>query len=169
MPDTFRFPNGGYDVNIVRKQDVLDAIDDNIVDKELALAVVKQCEQDAINFITEEKWVSIPFMGNIKMPDAIKIAISEERKELIANAKEELTKEDYILFRRKLVVDTKRQVKTNTYYRYLVSTIATKHRRLYRKLVKTKGEVYTRLYLYTLNFIKDVVTDGEEFIDRQTY
>lgn len=169
MPDIFRFPNNGYDVNIVRKQDVLDAIDDNILDKELALAVVKQCELDAVNFINEGKWAGIPFMGNIKMPDATKIAISEERKELIASAKETLTHENYVLFRKKLTIETSKQVKTNRYYKYIVSIMAKKHKRLYKSLLIEKGEVYARLYMFTLNVITEVVTNGEEFINRQTY
>ena len=35
MSEQFKFPNGGYEVTVLRKQDILDCIDDNIIDKEL--------------------------------------------------------------------------------------------------------------------------------------
>ena len=36
MSEQFKFPNGGYEVTVLRKQDILDCIDDNIIDKEIA-------------------------------------------------------------------------------------------------------------------------------------
>ena len=50
MADTFKFPNGGYDVTVLKRQDILDCIDANIIDKEVALAIVDQCELDAAEF-----------------------------------------------------------------------------------------------------------------------
>lgn len=63
--DTRKFPRG-YDVTIVRKEDVLEAIDDNIIDKEVALDLIKQLELDASNFIKEGRWTSLPFIGTIR-------------------------------------------------------------------------------------------------------
>ena len=34
MADTYKFPGGGYDVTVFKKQDVLDCIDKNILDKD---------------------------------------------------------------------------------------------------------------------------------------
>ena len=82
-------------------------------------------------------------------------------------AKETLTHEKYVLFRRNLHAETGKRVKFNRYYRYLVSTIASKHKRLYKTLISEKGETYARLYMFTLNDINEVITDGEKFIDRQ--
>ena len=42
MADTYKFPGGGYDVTVFKKQDVLDCIDKNILDKDVALAVIEQ-------------------------------------------------------------------------------------------------------------------------------
>ena len=63
--NTRKFPRG-YDVTIVRKEDVLEAIDDNIIDKEIALDLIKQLELDASNFIKEGRWTSLPFIGTIR-------------------------------------------------------------------------------------------------------
>lgn len=59
--NTRKFPRG-YDVTIVRKEDVLEAIDDNIIDKEIALDLIKQLELDASNFIKEGRWTSLPLL-----------------------------------------------------------------------------------------------------------
>lgn len=68
MADVFRFPNDGYDVTIVKKQDILDCIDENIIDKEVALSIVEHCEKTAAEFISSGRWTGIPFIGNIRIP-----------------------------------------------------------------------------------------------------
>ena len=68
MADTYKFPGGGYDVTVFKKQDVLDCIDKNILDKDVALAFIEQLEVDAANFLKEGRWTGIPFIGNIRIP-----------------------------------------------------------------------------------------------------
>ena len=53
MADTFKFPNGGYDVTICRKQDILDCIDKNIIDF------------DDCNFTPEDKKSLIKFLRSL--------------------------------------------------------------------------------------------------------
>ena len=50
MQDTYKFP-GGKDVKVVRKEDIINTIKTNIVDADVALAIVRQCEIDAVNFM----------------------------------------------------------------------------------------------------------------------
>ena len=100
MADTLKFPNGGYDVTICRRQDIIDCIDKNIVDKDIALAVINHCEFQAASFIKEGRWAGIPFIGNIRVPKTVQMIRSDEQKALIEDAKEQLVKERNIMFKK---------------------------------------------------------------------
>lgn len=150
MADTFNFPNG-FEVKVFRKSDIIDCIEKNIIDKEVAMTIVTQCELDASNFLQEGRWTGIPFIGNIRIPEVSKRFRSEENKELLATAKETMPKEKYILFRRNLAVDAGKKEKQERLYRHIVSMTASRNSHLYRKLCKTKGEVYARIYMYCIS------------------
>lgn len=149
MADIYKFPSGGYDVTVFKKQDILDCIDKNIVDKEVMLSIIEHCEKDAAHFISKGKWTGIPFIGNIK-PSRLKLLEqSEEQKTLMEEAKEELTSEQYLLFRTQLAKDNSRRIKQERYYRYVTSIAVNKNKLVYRKLMKRKGDAYARIFLYT--------------------
>ena len=87
MADIIKFPNGGYDVTIIRKQDVLDCIDANIIDKEVALDLIAKLEIDAMSVINSGMKANIPFLGSIQMKTTRKIYDSADVKESIINAR----------------------------------------------------------------------------------
>ena len=117
MADTFKFPNGGYGVIVVRKEDILSSIEGNILDKEIALDIIKQLETDAANLLSEGKWVGIPFMGNIRIPVERQILDSEENRELLKEAKELLPTEDFVMFRKKLAGKAYEEAKQERFYK----------------------------------------------------
>ena len=148
MADTYKFPGGGYDVTVFKKQDVLDCIDKNILDKDVALAFIEQLEVDAANFLKEGRWTGIPFIGNIRIPKLRQLEESPEQQALIAEAKENLDADKYILFRTQLGKENSKHIKQERYYRYITSIAISHNRRLYKKLCKEKGEYFARIYLY---------------------
>ena len=148
MADTYKFPGGGYDVTVFKKQDVLDCIDKNILDKDAALAFIEQLEVDAANFLKEGRWTGIPFIGNIRIPKLRQLEESPEQQALIAEAKENLDTDKYILFRTQLGKENSKHIKQERYYRYITSIAISHNRRLYKKLCKEKGEYFARIYLY---------------------
>lgn len=148
MADTYKFPGGGYDVTVFKKQDVLDCIDKNILDKDVALAFIEQLEVDAANFLKEGRWTGIPFIGNIRIPKLRQLEESPEQQALIAEAKEKLDADKYILFRTQLGKENSKHIKQERYYRYITSIAISHNRRLYKKLCKEKGEYFARIYLY---------------------
>lgn len=166
MSDTFKFPNGGYEVTVHRKQDIIDCIDANIVDKEIALAIVEQCEIDAVNFIKEGKWTGLPFIGNLRIPKAKALELTSEQQLLIEEAKELIDPNQYILFRRQLSADNHKRAKYERYYRYMTSIAVNRNKKLYKKLCKEKGECYARIYLYGTIMITAV---NNEFIEFNNY
>lgn len=166
MADTFKFPNGGYDVTICRKQDILDCINKNIIDKDIAIAVVEHCEFQAASFIREGRWTGIPFIGNIRIPKTIQMLKTNEQQALIQDAKEQLGKEQYIMFRKKLNKENAKQISQDRYYRYITSIAVNNNRKLFRKLCDTKGEVYARLFLFCS---REVVAVNNEYINLENY
>lgn len=162
MSDTYKFPNNGYDVIVCKKQDILDCIDSNIIDKEIALEIVTQCELDAANFIREGRWAGIPFIGNIRIPKSKLMEKDPAQQALIEEAKEQLDPKQYILFRKQLNVDNSERIKQERYYKYIVSIAVNKNRKLYKELCKTKGEVYARIFLFAS---KNITSINNEYVN----
>lgn len=153
MADVFKFPNDGYEVIVCKKHDILACIDDNIVDKEIALAIVEECEKDAANFINEGRWTGLPFIGNVRVPKVKQMETSPEQQAIIEEAKQTLTKEQYIVFRRNLTTENYNHAKQERYYNYIVSIAINRNRKLYKKLCTIKSELYARIFLFASKHI----------------
>jgi len=149
MADKFKFPYGGYDVLVLKKQDILDCIDKNIIDKEVALDIVRQVEVDATNFLQEGRWTGIPFIGNIRIPKAKLIAKQPEVNELIKEAREKLSPTKYAVFRKHLSIDINNRVKKERLYLYELSKIVRKNAKTFRHLAVKYGEDEAKIILYT--------------------
>ena len=91
MNDTIKMPGGGYDVKVVRKEDILRCIDSNILDKDIMLAFINQFEVDASNFLSQGRWTSLPYIGTLRKNQYKEALNSEEIKEL--DEREEKQKE----------------------------------------------------------------------------
>ena len=155
MEDTYKFP-GGRDVKIVRKEDIINTIKTNIVDTEVALAIVRQCEIDAVNFMRKGRLTGIPFMGTIKVPDTIRMSQTKEQKDLILAAMETNTNEQFVMFRRNLAYDNKIKIKARKYYNYVLSLSVAKNRNQFKKMCKERGEAYARIHFFLLYSVTSV-------------
>jgi hypothetical protein len=165
MAELYTFP-GGYEVNVFKKQDILDCIDKNIVDKEIALAIVEQCELDAANFLREGRWTGIPFIGNIRVPKIKAMEATTEQQAIIEGARETLDTSKYVLFRRQLSYENSRHIKQERYYKYITSIAVTRNKKLYKKLCNEKGEYYARIFLYAS---KSITSVDNEYVTLEDY
>ena len=165
MPESRKFPPEGYQVTVLRKQDVLKCIDDNILDKEIALDIVRRCEIDATNFIKEGRWAGIPFLGNIRIPKIVQNFLSEETQALMNEAKETLDTNQYLLFRHSYASDAMKQEKFERYYRYELSKFIGKNIRFFRRVSTKKGDKFARMLCFTLRSLT-IITPYN--IDEQT-
>jgi len=145
--DTFKFP-GGKDVTVVRKQDVIECVNTNIVDKEVALAIIEQCEIDAANFLRQGRWTGIPFIGNIRASKVSILQNSKEQKELIDYVRDNSTMEHYVLFRRNLAVDNEKRVKATRHFNYVLAMAVARNRQGFKKLCKERGDKYARIHYF---------------------
>lgn len=156
MPETFRFPNGGYNVTVYRRKDVIDSIDLNPEDKEILDTLIEQCERDAENFLKEGRWTGIPFLGNMRVPEHKKKFKEINGVELLETAKETLNEEQYKAFRKDLNADVGQSVSRERLYRYQTSMFVTKHRWQYKRYLKdnraskcSDKEVFARIMCYS--------------------
>lgn len=150
MKDTFRFPNGGYEFTVARKEDILECIEANITDKEVILEIVKQLEIDATNFINEGRWTGIPFLGSIKNLEGFKMQKSKEQEALLNDAFNTLDRNEYVMFRHQLAVDNDTKIRENRRFKYIASMSAQRNKKLYKKLCKNYDENRAQLLIYSL-------------------
>lgn len=150
MNDTIKMPGGGYDVKVVRKEDILKCIDSNIVDKDIMLAFINQFEVDASNFLSQGRWTSLPYIGTLRKNQYKEAINSEEIKELDEAARENLDKNKYILFKKDLRNDIAKAIKRERIYKYTLSKVVTKNKKFYDYLDKTKGEKIARVVCFSM-------------------
>lgn len=150
MAEKFQFPRGGYQVEVLRKEDILNTINNNIIDKDIALDIIRKCEQDAIDYLQKGEWVSIPYIGSIRIPDTVKMFSDKEHQAILKSAEEELDEQKYILFRRSLANEIGKRVKVNRYVDYIVSKFVTANKKLYKRINDKHGEHVAKFLCYTL-------------------
>lgn len=138
MPETFRFPNGGYDVTVCRRKDIIDSIDSSIVDKEVLDTVIEQCEKDVESFLSEGVWTGVPYLGNMRVPKNRQKFKEINGVELLETAKQTLDEQQYNAFKKELNIDVVKNVARERLYRYQTSMFVTKHRWQYKMYVKDK-------------------------------
>ncbi len=150
MNDTIKMPGGGYDVKVVRKEDILKCIDSNILDKDIMLAFINQFEVDAGNFLSQGRWTSLPYIGTLRKSQYKEIINSKEVVELNEAAKENLDKDKYILFRKDLRNDIAKAIKRERIYKYTLSQVVKRNKEFYKYLETTKGENIARVICFTM-------------------
>lgn len=160
MPEVRKFPPEGYEVTVLRKQDVLKCIDENIIDKEIALEIVRRCEIDAANFLKEGRWAGIPFLGNLRIPKVVKTFLEEDTQQLMEDAKANLDKDKYLLFRRQFAKDVVKREDRERLYKYELSKFVGKNLKFFRALVDEKGEKFARVISFTLRNMTIVTEDN---------
>jgi hypothetical protein len=150
MGDTLKMPGGGYDVKVVRKEDILKCIDSNILDKDLMLAFINQFEIDATNFLSQGRWTNLLYIGTLRKNQYKEAMNSQEIKELDEAARENLDKNKYILFRKNLRDDIAKAIKRERVYKYTLSQVVKKNKNFYKYLETTRSELIARVVCFSM-------------------
>lgn len=156
MPKTYKFATDGYDVEVVKKEDVLACIDNNILDKEIALELISQLEIDAGEALAQGKWVGFPKLGSFRLSPNQKYSFNESQKKIIADAKAVLPKDKYIMFRKQFAIENIEKRKINRVFNYILTISINRNKELYKKLCAEKGERWADIYMYSIRSIKAV-------------
>lgn len=163
MKDVYNFPNGGYEVRIVRRSEVLEAIDKNIIDKDIALAIVERCELDCANFLREGRWANIPYIGNIRIPKAKQLIKSEEQQTLISDAYDNLNTDSYLMFRKQLNQYNAQRARFEKSYNYLLAIMVNRYNKYYNYLKRNKGDYKARITVYTFASLDPLTEDFKAY------
>lgn len=163
MKDVYNFPNGGYEVRIVRRSEVLEAIDKNIIDKDIALAIVERCELDCANFLREGRWANIPYIGNIRIPKAKQLIKSEEQQTLISDAYDNLNTDSYLMFRKQLNQYNAQRARFEKSYNYLLAIMVNRYNKYYNYLKRNKGDYKARITIYTFASLDPLTEDFKAY------
>ena len=150
MSKIYKFSKGGYDVEVVKRDDVIECIENNIVDKDIAYEIINQLELDAGQALRQGKRVTIPRLGSIQISPFSFRMMPDEQKQLLENAKEILPRDRYLIFRKQLAVENVGRVKANRYYNYILYLAINRNKKLYKKLVLERGELGANLYMFAL-------------------
>lgn len=160
MADKFTFP-GGYEVNIVRKQDILDCIEDSIFDKEVAVEIINQLSIDIQRIVEEGGWAGVPFVGSFYVKQGTVIEQGEENQAILNAAKEQMQGAEFVAFRRQLRANNAKHIAEEKLYRYNLSHVVKKNSKAFKHLCKRKSSLAARLITFgTLHL--EVVGDGYE-------
>ena len=163
MKDVYNFPNGGYEVRIVRRSEVLEAIDKNIIDKDIALAIVERCELDCANFLKEGRWANIPYIGNIRIPKAKQLIKSEEQQTLISDAYDNLNTDSYLMFRKQLNQYNAQRARFEKSYNYLLAIMVNRYNKYYNYLKINKGDYKAIITIYTFASLDPLTEDFKAY------
>lgn len=160
---TRKFPNGGYDVIIVDKDDILNTIEQNITDKEIMTEIINQLEVDIRQCVKEEKWTGVPFLGSIRIPPVKQFY--RENKLVKKEAFETLNRKEFLMFMIKNAEYAHKIIRGNRLYKHRTSIAVSNNLKLYRSIAKEKGDVYARLSLYfkccVIAIENEIVNDDE--------
>lgn len=148
MSRIVKFP-GGFDVTVVEKDDILQTIDDNIVDKEVLTEILSNLESDMYQFLKEGKWIGVPFLGNIRVPKYLQVIRSEEAQELIEEARVNLNPENYRTFRRNFGRYVTTQINNDRFYNYIISINTNRYKNYYKYIKRFYNRYNVRFYIYS--------------------
>jgi len=144
------FPGkGGYPILIENKESILKTIDDNIIDKEIALMILEQLETDAKIHLENDEDCIIPCLAKIKRK--LGSRIYEKNKEVIEAAKETMSSEDFNVFTANLMYEEGIRKNNNKVFQYQVSRMANKNGKSYYHTAILHGKDRTNIRFYCAN------------------
>lgn len=147
MATDVKFADRGYDVHIVSKEDILETIDNNIVDKDVALELIKELELDINAALLDNKWAGIPHIGSFRVDSTKLIEKTEEFKAARDYARQHLNTESYVLFKRTIRAENKKQEQFNRFCSYCISMALKKYKDEYKECLRTTNEHILKLRL----------------------
>jgi hypothetical protein len=141
----FPAPDGRM-VLIENKESILKCIDDNILDKEVALMFITQLEKDAQHHIENGDFTGIPYIGKIKMRAGSKAYM--DNKSTLDAAKETMSPNEFNAFKAEMMheaVVRENQIKV---FKYQTSRMANKNGKSYWHTVETLGKYKANIRYY---------------------
>lgn len=142
-----KFPSAdGRMLLIENKESVLKTIDDNILDKEVALAIITQLEKDVQKHLEAGEDALVPYIGKIKRKVGSKVY--DENRDVINAAKEVMSPEDFNVFKEEMMHDAVVRENQIKVFKYQTSRMANKNGKSYWHTVETLGRERANIRFY---------------------
>lgn len=144
-----KFPSStGRPILIENKASILKTIDDNVIDKEIAMMLLVQLEKDAQRHLESDEVTAIPYLGRIKRKAGSKAYA--KNKETLEAAKETMSPERYENFKAAMMRDAVIRDNKAKVYNYQVARMGSKNGKTYWKCVERHGKFYANIRFYCL-------------------
>lgn len=154
-----------YKLVIKTKSDIIDCIKQNISDGEVLDSIISSLERTIAKSIAIDHVVTIPYIGSIG-PNYSKMSVLSNAKTLQEAAKN-LTKDEFIVFRKQLSISEQQRLDRERRARYLMAMYKNRYKLQYRKRLKAKGELNATLYCYFLGLTVSVSTKQDYYYIKQ--
>lgn len=160
------FPYSDIEVVVVEKQDILKTINDNIIDKEIALELIGGLEVKAESLIKEGKWTGIPYFGNIRIPKGLSEEVQDSYKDARQFAYATMNKASYIAFVKQIALDNSEKIKYCGYFNKVLAIYSKKDRKKFNALCQSKGYHYAACKTVFSNCIRPM-KENYEYINEE--
>ena len=161
------FPYSDYEVVVVEKQDILKTIDENILDKDVALELITSLEVKAESFIEQKRWTGIPYLGNIRIPKGNSKEVQDTYKDIRHFAYKTMDKKSYIAFIHEIAMDNHKAIKYNKYFNQILAISIRKDRAKWTRLCRAKGENYASCKMVFGYLLSPMKEDYEYIIENK--
>jgi hypothetical protein len=150
-----------YVIVIKRKEDIIHTIQKDILDGEILDDIISSLERSIAHGIAAKQWVSLPYIGNIRLNREFISALNNRSK--FNTAKAVMNKNQYLVFRKQVIKEEKLRIVREKNIEWLIRRAKEKYKKLHKELVKRYGESYANMYCYfrSLVSIIEEPTDGE--------
>lgn len=159
------FPYSNFDVVIVEKEDILKTIDNNIIDKDIALELVRNLEVKAEQYVKEKRWTGIPYLGNIRVPKGLSKEVQDSYKDIRTVAYNTMDKKSYVAFIREICLDNSAAIKYNRFFNQILAIAVRKDKQKWTRLCRAKGDAYASCKMVFGYLLKPMKEDYEYIIE----
>ncbi len=159
------FPYSNIEITIVKKDDILKTIDENILDKEIANELISHLEVRAEKSLRDHKWTGFPYLGSIRIPPGLSDETLNRQRDAKEWAFRNLEKNEYLMFVKQCAYDNHQINKYRAYFDVLKTRAINKNRIKYNILCSNKGKNYAICKITFASCLKPIKTEYEYWFE----
>lgn len=152
--ETMKFPNSetskGWDVPVIRKDEIINSTDFKTYDKSIVLDIIKNVELMVKQDVSNGFNTSIPYLCSFKISDFKSVEERMEVNKTLRAAKESLSQKDYVAFKLSYFRDIKLKADTETYYLDFIRQAIKANKLVWSYLLSKMSEPKARLTMWLM-------------------
>lgn len=155
------FPYSNIEVTIVRKEDILKTIAENITDPDVANELISHIEINAERTLKQGGWAGFPYLGSIRIPPGLSNETLNRNKDAKEYAYQNLNRKEYLMFMRQEAYDNFAINKYRSYFDNLAARAIRLNKKEYSILCSNKGKNYAKLKITFNCSLRPIKTEYE--------